>query len=208
MVAISFSRTQFTFGASAEWGNGHYQFTGGTTLWGIAFSMLNIGLYIVLMRSVPSVIVNPMPGVVRRFAAFWLDFLLAMYIIGPLEGALLVLTEWSRTGIFAWTFERAIYARGDVVIGIVGVAISFVALLFYFALPVVFGKPSPAGCLLGYQIVCDPGRVPSLAMGLGRAALGFVAVCGIYISPFIFRERKNGKFWLDRVFKTHAVRIK
>jgi hypothetical protein len=38
--------------------------------------------------------------------------------------------------------------------------------------------------------------------------LGFIAVSTAYLAPFIFRDRKKGKFWLDKVFGTHAVMLK
>lgn len=41
-----------------------------------------------------------------------------------------------------------------------------------------------------------------------RTLLGFVAACGAYLAPFVARDRKKGKFWLDGVFDTRAVRLR
>jgi hypothetical protein len=57
-------------------------------------------------------------------------------------------------------------------------------------------------------VVHDEGKTLGLWMALLRTALGFVAASFWYISPFIARDRKKGKFWLDRIFSTHAVRLK
>jgi hypothetical protein len=40
-----------------------------------------------------------------------------------------------------------------------------------------------------------------------RTLLGFLAVAGAYLVPFGERNRKQGKFWLDKVFNTHAMRM-
>jgi hypothetical protein len=45
-------------------------------------------------------------------------------------------------------------------------------------------------------------------MALLRTLLGFIAACGAYLAPFIARDRKKGKFWLDKVFDTRAVTLR
>jgi hypothetical protein len=94
-----------SIGVSAQWSNDRYRFAGGTQPWALAFAALIVGLYLLLMYAIPSSLGKPLPGVVRRFVAFWLDFVLAMMAVAPIFGVLPTLTEWRRTGVFEWVFE-------------------------------------------------------------------------------------------------------
>jgi hypothetical protein len=60
---------------------------------------------------------------------------------------------------------------------------------------------------MGYQIVADQGVKMTWRKALLRTLLGFVATCGCYIAPFIARDKQRGKFWLDKVFGTHAEKL-
>jgi hypothetical protein len=82
---------------------------------------------------------------------------------------------------------------------------AFIALVFYYALPLIRRKPSPGACILGYQVVPDNGSTFSMGRAVLRTLLGFVAVCSPYIAPFVARDRRQGKFWVDQVFQTRAV---
>jgi uncharacterized RDD family membrane protein YckC len=194
-------------GVSAEWINDRYRFAGGTAPWALAFALLVSGLYLLLMYASPAVQGRPLPGVFRRFIAFWLDFALAMMVVTPILGIVPALTEWRRTGVFEWNFQRATPAHGDWLLAAIGVTLCFGALIFYYALPLIRCRPSPGACIVGYQVVPDEGTTLSFRSALLRTLLGFVAVCAAYVAPFVSRDRTKGKFWLDKVFGTRAVRI-
>jgi uncharacterized RDD family membrane protein YckC len=188
----------------ASWPD-RYLFGGGTQPWALAFAALVIGLYFRLMYSVPVGGGNPLPGVVRRFIAFWLDFVLAMMAVAPILGVLPTLTEWRRTGVFEWAFERPSPAPGDgllIAAQVVGIS---VALVLYYAFPLVRRRPSPGTCIVAYQVVADDGVMLTLQTALLRTLLGCIALLLAYLAPFVARDRKNGKFWLDKVFGTRAV---
>jgi uncharacterized RDD family membrane protein YckC len=144
---------------------------------------------------------------VRRFVAFWIDFMFAMMVVGPILGILPVLTEWRRTGEFAWNFERTIYAEGDGVMAAMSVALAGAALFCYFTLPLVRNKPTPGSCIMGYQVASEGSAPLSFWKAFARCVLGFAAMSGWFLAFFIARDRKNGKFWLDKVFGTRAVKI-
>jgi|SRR5579872_133997 len=194
-------------GLWAQWSNDHYSFGGGTQPWALAFSAVVIGLYLLLMYAEPSGVGKPLPGVVRRFVAFWLDFVLAMLAVTPIFGAVLTLTEWRRTGLFQWTFERANAAPGDRLLIAAQLLLCSVALVFYYAFPLVRRRPSPGTCIVGYQVVAEDGITLTVRTALLRTLLGFLALCVAYLAPFIERDSKNGKFWLDKVFGTRAVML-
>lgn len=194
-------------GVWAQWSNDHYSFGGGTQPWALAFAGLVIGLYLLLMQAAPSGMGKPLPGVLRRFVAFWLDFVLAMMAVAPIFGVLPALTEWRRTGVFEWVFERPNAAPGDGLLIAAQLLLCSVALVFYYAFPLVRRRPSPGTCIVGYQVIAEDGITLTVRTALLRTLLGFLALCVAYLAPFIERDSKNGKFWLDKVFGTRAVML-
>jgi uncharacterized RDD family membrane protein YckC len=208
VFAICFVSEPVSLGLTVEWDNGAYRCAGGTTPWALAVAAVIIVFYLLLMYSPPDELAEPLPGVFRRFVAFWLDFILAIFAIAPIIGLLPVLAEWHRTRVFAWTFERTTVAPSDGLLVTIGVLLTFVGLVLYYAFPLIRRKPSPGSCIAGYQIVADEGNAITLRIAILRTLLGFGATCGWFLAPFMFRDRKQGKFWLDKVFNTRALKFK
>src|ERR1700733_3371955 len=113
VLVMGFISEPTNLGASAEWSKDGYHFAGGTQIWALAISVLILGLYLLLMYSPPSEPRQALPGVLRRFMAFWLDFFLAMMLVTPVLGLIPVFVEWRRTHVFEWNFERIFPASGD-----------------------------------------------------------------------------------------------
>jgi hypothetical protein len=197
-----------TLGASATWTNGNYRFAGGTHPVALGFAGLFAALYFVLVFSDPPELAGALPGVVRRFLAFWLDFIIAIFIVGPTFGILATLVEWRRTGVFLWMFERETSASSDIVMTTGGAVLVFVVLLFYFALPLTRRRPSPGSCVTGYQVMPDEGATFTLRRAILRMIVGFLGMSMWPLTPFIGRQRKKGKVWFDRVSNTHAVLLR
>jgi uncharacterized RDD family membrane protein YckC len=202
---LSFISEPISLGVSQQWTNGKYSFAAGTRPIALAFSFVIVALYMLLMFAPPANLGAPLPGVFRRFITFLLDFILAMMVIGPVMGILPALTEWGRTGTFRWNFERTTQVSGDGWLTSAGLILCFAALIFYFAFPLTRHRPSPGACIAGYQIVPDDGVTITPKAAVLRTLLGFIAACAAYLAPFIERDRKRGKFWLDKVFGTRAV---
>jgi hypothetical protein len=202
---VSFFSEAATYGISAEWTNGSYRFAGGTHPVALTFSLIVSVLYCLLMFAPTPSLGGPLPGVLRRFVAFWLDFILAMTLIAPVMGVLPTLAEWKRTGNFEWNFERTTHAAGDGWLTAVGVLLLFAGLVFYYAFPLVRRRPSPGACITGYQIVPEEGVTMTLKTAILRTLLGFIAACAAYIAPFVARDGTKGKFWLDAIFGTRAL---
>jgi hypothetical protein len=208
LFVLSFIPSSFepvTIGVSVDLSNGHYHFAGGTDPRALLIASIVIPLYLLLMRAVPEELGNPLSGLFRRYVAFWLDFMLAMFVIGPVIGILPMIAEWRRTGVFHWTFERDSPAPGDAPMATVSISCAFAALLLYFAWPLVCRRPSPGACVLRYQVVPDEGEALPFRKAVARTLLGFVAVASFPLALFIKRDRKKGKFWVDKVFDTRAV---
>ena len=196
-----------TLGVSTEWSGNSYRCAGGTHPVALGFALYILVFYAVLVFSPVERPGQPLPGVVRRSIAYWLDFILAMTAITPIIGLLPALAEWRRTGAFAWNFARASHAPGDAFLNAVVLVLSLVALLFYYTFPLVRIRPSPGTCIMGYQIVPMEGVRLTPGTALGRTLLGITAVMGAYLAPFVVRDKKNGQIWLDKIFRTRAMRL-
>ena len=195
-------------GVSAEVVNGRYRFFAGTDPVALLLAATLFAAYVLLMCSTTNEGAGPLPSLFRRFAAFWVDFILVMFITAPLMGLLPVFIEWRGTNQFAWNFERTTRESSDMVVLVVTQLIGGVLLLCYYALPLTRRRPSPGACILGYQVLPDPGFSLSFPRAVLRTLVGFVAVSAAWLAPFAGRDRHAGKFWLDRVFHTHARILK
>jgi hypothetical protein len=205
---LSLSSDPLTIGVSQEWINGKYRFAGGTSPVALGFALMVAALYLLLMFAPPPRVGEPLPGVFRRFLTFFLDFILAMTLMTPVIGILPTLTEWKRTGTFEWHFGRTVYASGDGWLTAAMLILIVPWLVFYFAFPLIRRRPSPGACIAGYQIVPDDGTRITMRTAILRTLLGFIAACGAYAAPFVARDRKKGKFWLDEIFGTRALKLR
>lgn len=204
-LSLAFLSAPVTLGASAQWSGDSYRFAGGTHPIALVFALAIVALYFALMFAPPSALGAPMPGVFRRFLTFWLDFVLAMMVMTPVIGILPTAMEWRRTGTFQWNFERTTHAPSDNWLVILATILISLGLVAYYSVPMVRRRPTPGSCVSGYQIVSDDGVAITPRKALLRTLLGFVALSVAYLAPFVARNRKKGKFWLDNVFGTHAV---
>ena len=197
-----------TFGISSLWSSTNgYRISAGTQPRALAFSLVAISLYFLLMRVAPGHPGDPLPVVFRRFVAFWLDFIFAIIAIAPILGIVPMLMEWTRTGVFRWHFVRSTYVSGDGLLTFGTVSVGTAALVLYYALPLLRCRPSPGTCIAGYQVIPDIGVKLTIRTVIFRTLLGFLALAGAYFAPFAQLDRKQGKFWLDKIFGTHAVKM-
>jgi len=82
----------------------------------------------------------------------------------------------------------------------------FFWLIFYYSFPLLRKRPTPGSCIMGYQIVPDEGVTITRKKAILRTLLGGLSLCVAYIA-FLGRDKKNGKFWLDFIFRTRASKI-
>ncbi len=167
-----------------------------------------LGLFILLLFAKTSDGTTPVPGLLRRFAAFYVDFMyVGAGIVRPIQGLVDVLAERWRTGTWQWNFVRDYAARTDTAVFFVSAAAYVLAIMVYFALPLMRGRPTIGSLMLGYQVVADDGNPLTWGEAGLRVFLGFFAACSTIIAFWIGRDASKGKFWLDKVCKTHAVWI-
>jgi len=205
IIFLSFFTEPMTLGLATQWENGNYRFSGGTRPEALVLTGLILALYIALMKAKRVKPYAPLPGAIRRFFAFWIDFMLVMMSVSPIVGILPVLVEWRRTGVHEWTIDRNVPMPGDSLQTIVGLLVTVATLLMYYVLPLLRERPSPGACILGYVVIPDEGVHLSLRDALLRTCLGFVALASCYLTPFVGRDKKKGKIWPDKVFNTRAM---
>jgi RDD family len=196
-----------SLGFSIETVDGRTSISGGTHPALICFAVVFMLLYTNLMLAEAPTTGISYPGVFRRFVAFYVDFLFSMLTITPLIGIIPMFVEWKTTGVFEWTFERNTSAPSDPVVLAITMLAGGSALLLWYALPLVLGRPSPGCLVLRYQIVSVEAKPIPWRTAISRVLLGFIAACAALIAPFVARDRKKGQFWLDKVFDTRAVKI-
>jgi hypothetical protein len=196
-----------TIGISQSCTDGVCHFEGGTEPRAIACAVGIILLYVLFLYSSPASSGAPVPGVLRRFVAFWLDFIFFMAGTVPLVGIVPTVLEWRRTGLFVWSFARDVSAPYDGWLSWFLALVAFMLMAIYFALPLVRARPSPGSCIMGYQILSDNGGSLTLVEALKRVCFGFFAVCSAYFVNSRPRDKSKGKFWLDLKFGTHAVML-
>ena len=191
-----------TIGVSAESSNGAYRFSGGTEPGALALAVLVAYVYFLLMNAQPSVGTKPLHRRFRRLVAFWLDFVLAMSIFAPIIGVVPMVAEWSRTGVFAWAFERETSAAGDLVLILLSAFLISAGLLLFYMIPILRRRPSPGACIAGYQVVPDGDGVLTMRQVL---SLGFIASCCAWIAPFRGGDRKRGQIWFGKTYRMRAT---
>ncbi len=196
-----------SLGISAEWSANGYRIAGGTAPWALAFSLAIAFLYVWLMYAPSRVSTTPMTGLFRRYLAFWVDFILALIATAPILGLIPMFTEWNRTGVFAWNFERTVPQAGDKIVIAITSTLGAIAILAFYAFPLLRNRPTPGSSVAGYQITAASGRPLTLRRAVLRTLLGFVAVAAFFLAPVLDRNRQRGQFWLDKVFETQAVKL-
>lgn len=189
----------------AESSDASYHISAGTAPWALACSVLVLGLYFVLMFSPALEAGDPCPGTLPRQVAFALDFIFVLTVTSPVVGFLMVIAEWSRTGVFAWSFERTIPAGMDWLLEIVIFLFTFLVMILYYSWPTTRRKPSPGACIVGYMVVTDEGVPLNLGSAVLRLIEGSLTFTGRKTSSL---DRSKGKLWPDKVYGTHAAKLK
>lgn len=205
---ISSSPTKSGVYMSANYEDHQYWLSVATDPAELGCAVLLLMLYLVLLKGrVGAKEEKPLRGVFRRLVAFWIDILAMFLLVEPLLAIVTLLSESVKTGEFQWNLERTTSSRGGgFEVGLLWL-ISCVLPVLYFAIPLVFQRPTPGTCVMGYRIAPDSGKNVTLTRAVLRSLLGFFAVCTAWAAPFIGRDRERGKFWLDKVFSTHAVTL-
>jgi len=207
LIAICSGSDEQGIGIGLSWGNGNYSFSGAAPPWAIAFAVVSAGLYAVLFWSHVDATSKPMPHLFRRFVAGMVDWALGIMMSATVVGLISILIEYKQTGVFAWVINRQEPRPWDALEAVTGFFLVFAAMVVYMAVPLSRGKPTPGACIFGYCVMADEGSRLTFWFATLRALLGSVALLGwpCWILAYALKRDKNqGKFWLDAIFRTHA----
>jgi len=201
-----------TFISSAELTNvftlSNNQLVARTNPFDLGCSLVLLVLYLFLVNAKVSNTAGCLPGVFRIFIAFWIDLIAMVTLLAPIMAFIPLFAEWVRTsGDLQWALERTATSTGEIIFFTSLLFVGLLLTLLYFAIPMMNHRPTPGACVMGYRIVPDSGTALTLKKALLRTCVGFVAACAAWAAPFLGRNREEGKFWLDLVFSTHAVKL-
>jgi len=204
LLTATEARSRELAGLGPTWLDGNYGFEAGAPPWSLAIGLFGVGFLIALMSGSVEKTARPMPHLLRRWIAGWIDWILAFVVPTPFAGLAFVWIEYRRTGVFRWISQSQ--EPSTLQLNLI-VLFIFSFLVLYFAVPWWLGKPTPGACILGYRVTADEGSRLGFGRAIFRVLLGCVALFGWpswILSYFLKRDKARGKFWLDAVFKTHA----
>jgi uncharacterized RDD family membrane protein YckC len=157
-----------------------------------------------LLRSDDYVSQYSCAGLLPRFAAFGIDFVLCMMLTSPPATLVALTVEWLATGQFSLAVERDYWMGHDLFVSIL-VPFSMVVLLVLFSLPLSKGRRSAGTVVCGYAIKSN--EPIGLGRACGRSFLGFIALCGMIVSVPMALRREDKRMWHDLAFDTRAVKV-
>ena len=119
--------------------------------WVLVWAAIAIPLTVELLkRDVPCEAAG-IPSWARRFAAFLVDFYVAVFLSAPVCTLLPLAVEAARTGTFTWSFGRRDTVATDLSLATLVVLGELVFMALYFAWPVARNRQSVGGYLLALQ---------------------------------------------------------
>ncbi len=165
----------------------------GTVLIGMA--------YIITLTLPPVGTMDQLAGTGRRAAAWFIDFSVSLTAFTTVLALIPLTIEAIATGHFEWLFQRTDITAGDWVVAFVVVALAFVGMGFYWAVPVMRGSQTVGQCVFGLRVMPATPHPPSL---------GRVWVRG-FLQPFAgvlwLGKLLTGKYWHDQFANTKVVCI-
>jgi uncharacterized RDD family membrane protein YckC len=133
------------------------------------------------------------------------DLLFAIVMVMPWVGLVALLVEAEHTGHFTWVVQRQPAQDGDALLSSILVLPGILLMLFYFALPPYLKSATPGSVLCGIAVRHDAGERLSFLRSLGRTVLGYLALCGCFISAPMALSNPEKRMWQDKVFGTRVV---
>lgn len=190
----------------AETGRSTSVFFASASLSGLVLAVVLGGVILLFPRKRGAVIPEQSVGLLRRLAAFYLDFFLFMLVLTPLLAIPALLIEASATGEFKWEFVRDFSRPSDVWVLTPVVLFAFYLLYSYFYWHAVKRRQTIGKYLLGYSLHAadeTSGR-PQLGRGLLLGALGMVVWP---ISLVLALRREDKALWWDVRTNVRAARV-
>jgi uncharacterized RDD family membrane protein YckC len=158
-------------GFSVDSVNGFEHVSAGTSIRAIAATFIILIAYLVALDPEPREAAGPLASTSRRAVGWFLDFFLSLAAISALVALLPLASEALATGRFQWQFERDSIHPMDWVLSLVGLALVFGGMAFYWGLPPVRGGQTIGQAVLGLRVVSTTDQPITLRRSLLRGLL-------------------------------------
>jgi uncharacterized RDD family membrane protein YckC len=142
-------------------------------------------------------------GVWRRFGAFLIDFIVIILALSPILALPAIVTEYTYTNEFLWSFQREFSRSTDNAVIIPSVFILFAGLAYYFYKFTLLSKPTIGQYILGYRIIVTSTAM-SKPVAFKRVSLSMLGMCAWPIA-IIHGLIKKRVFWWDSGSGSRAI---
>lgn len=210
LFSLFFINAFFTNGGavlSSDCVNSHCMVSASASLASLIIGFL-LALFVVLFPREETIIdKDNIVGLMRRFAAFFMDFMTVLIVFTPFAVLPLLLAEADYTGAFSWNFERDYARPTDNNYALPGIFSLFIALYLYFYLYARFNKQTLGQYIMGYKVVAED-ESTDVPIYFLRPLLSYFGICMWPISAFFASRNENKACWWDGFTNTKVVRLK
>jgi uncharacterized RDD family membrane protein YckC len=134
-------------GGAREWSNGATTVSATSSSVALAWSLLGILLFVILMTRNQSAVPAGVPAWWRRAGAFFIDFHFGVITLAGVATMVALVLEAEKTGHFVWNSQPR-YSDPTEFVLLIPLTLLFMAVLFlYFAFPLTRGKQT-VGCFV------------------------------------------------------------
>ncbi len=211
LVIFQIARIYIVPGAGV---GGHYEWQDGATTisavsspMALVWAVLGTLLFVTLMTLRLSTVDVGVPSWSRRVTAFLIDFHFAGATLAGVSAMVDLLVEATRTGDFAWHFERH-YAVATDLFAIPLTLIYLAVLFLYFCFPLTRGRQT-VGCFLMRTMVTPPFGGEGCFTWLTAARRTWYEFRGIFRWTSLLRPKRDaeGNTWYDVESGCHVVLV-
>lgn len=176
----------------------------------VCWSLAGIFLFVMLFCVGGAEVNGGIPSLLRRFAAFLIDFWCSVLVPSSILALLFLYAEARRTGHFVWHFERDHSVPGDDSLFFLTFALVVGFMLLYFVLPLTRGKQT-IGCFLMRTKVLPPFGDRGAFTFRQAVRRTWYEVKGLSVLRLFGKDKdrdSQGRIWHDRETNCTVVLIK